>query len=67
MGIHDVFDERVLLTKLSQKVNKVTVSEEPNNMFKLAEYPTYNVWNTADKEKIKKYTSSISKTYGYEL
>jgi hypothetical protein len=67
IGIHDTFDEKVLLKKLSQKINEVTVSEEPNNMFKLASYPKYAEWDENDKNKVKAYTSSLSDSYGYEL
>jgi hypothetical protein len=68
MGIYDTFDERGLMIKLTQKINKVTINaDEPENMFKLAEYPRYKEWNIADQEKIKNFTRSLSKMYDYEL
>tara|TARA_R110002051_G_scaffold57789_1_gene106754 strand:- start:8777 stop:9676 length:900 start_codon:yes stop_codon:yes gene_type:complete len=67
MGVNDAFDEKALLEKLSKKVNQVTVSDEPSNMFKLAEYPRFKDWNMADQEKLKNFTGSLSKIYDYEL
>jgi hypothetical protein len=50
------------------KVNELYIApDEPPNMKKVANFPIYNEWDDALKEKLKRHTQALAVSYGYRI
>ena len=67
IGAENKLDKNKINSILKRKINEVTISEEPKNMYKLATYPAYNNWTDSDKNELKEFVSETVKLYQYNL
>jgi len=68
MGLDQKIKKRKFKSWFKIKHNEVRVAQnEPENMFKLKDYPKYQKWNIKDKEELKGIVEKRSQSYGYIL
>lgn len=67
IGSEKKLDEKKIDSILQRKINEVIISEEPKNMFKVPNYPTYLDWPDSDKDKLKNFVSKSATLYQYKL
>lgn len=51
-----------------KKRNELIINpNEPENMFKIQDYPKYNNWSNVDKESLKRFVNNNARVYNYKL